>query len=455
MKLLALSLGIALVGPLSACRSKEASPSSSAPQASGAVSAQGEVSPKGAGAVPRIGGTVAAVGDHSVELKLYRSGAIEALVANAAGELASDAALLSVTAAIEGGGREQARLAYSKERGRFEGRCKGKLAPGRADIDLDAKGSAKGFIADAVVLRGPELGGDVVVSGRHSAEVFARPSGEVLAFVSDRTGVRVEGDGNVELTARVRTAAGRTEDVRLVFEPPRGCFAGKASAELAPGPIELGIAPKGTVSLEVGRLERVSLLADAAHGGEVLVAGDYSAEIVLDGKGKTVLAFVSDASGKASADANLDVNVDFGMEPAASVSLAWDARRRCYAGSLSAQADLDVKPIRVAIASANRVFVGLAASLRTVVDARLKAAAKLDGKAALDGTAKLDADAKGAATANVKAKAVAPALTAKVAVAAPKVNVDQKASASTKAGATAGGGAKAGAQAKGSIKVGF
>ncbi|HEX6765796.1 MAG TPA: hypothetical protein VF103_09975, partial [Polyangiaceae bacterium] len=268
MKVLALSLGIALFGSLRVCSSKDAAPSGAASgNAAATASATVEASAKIAEAAPRIGGSVVLVGDHSVELKLHQSGSIEALVSNAAGELVSGDATLSVTAATEGGGREATKLAFSMPHGRFEGKCKGKLAPGRADIGLEAEGkAAKGAIENAVVVRGPELGGSVLVAGGHSAELFVRPSGEVLGFVRDRAGADLKGDGNLDVKAKVRTSAGATEDVELVFEPPRGCFAGKAKGELAPGPVELGIAAKGEASAGLGRLEKISFLADAAHG---------------------------------------------------------------------------------------------------------------------------------------------------------------------------------------------
>jgi hypothetical protein len=455
--MLALSLGIALFGSLRICGSKDASPTGAASgNAAATASATGEVSAKISAAAPRIGGSVAIVGDHSVELKLHQSGSVEALVSSAVGELVSDGAELTVNAATEGGGREEAKLAFSKPHGRFHGRCKGKLAPGRVDIGLDAKGKkATGKLDEAVIVRGPELGGDVVVAGGHSAEIFVRPNGEVLGFVRDRAGADVKGDANLDVKAKVTTSAGATEDVSLVFEPPRGCFAGKAKAELAPGAIELGIAAKGAANASVGRMEKVSLLVDATHGGEVLVAGDFSAEVVLDGKGKSVLAFVADASGKAVADANLDVKVGFGADAGSSLALKWDPKKLCYHASLSADADFDVKPIRIEIGAAGKAFVGAAVSLRAVVDARLKAAAKVDANAKLQGNAKLDADAKGKAGGTVKASVTAPTANAKVSVAAPKVSVKESASGSAKAGAKAGGDAKASAKAKGSIKLGL
>ena len=457
MKMLALSLSVALASTLGSCSKKESpsgAASSEAPAA--AVSAGAEASGMISITPPRFGGSVLAIGNHLVELKLHQSGLIEGLVTDASGGVVSDGATLSVTAATEGGGREEAKLAFSKPHGRFEGRCKGKLAPGRADVGLDVKGKAlTGKIDEAVVVRGPELGGSVIVAGQHSGEVFLRPSGEVLAFVRDRAGADLKGDANLDVKARVRAGADATEEVSLVFEPPRGCFAGKAKGSLAGGAVELGIAPKGAAEVNIGRMEKVALLVDATHGGEVLVAGDYSAEVVFDGKAKTVLAFVADASGKASADANLDVKVGFDAGAAPSISLAWDPKKLCYRGSLSADADFAVKPIRLEIGAAGKAFVASAASLRALVDARLKAGAKVDADADLKARAKLAADAKANVKGSAKANVAAPAANAKVSVTAPKVNVDEKASAQAKAGAKAGGDAKASAKAKGTIKVGF
>src|SRR3982751_6371371 len=94
----ALGLGIAVIGSLAACRSKEAPPSGAASataEAAGSVAASGEAAAKFSLAAPRIGGSVTAAGDHSVELKLHRSGAVEALVSNAAGEMVGDDATLA------------------------------------------------------------------------------------------------------------------------------------------------------------------------------------------------------------------------------------------------------------------------------------------------------------------------------------------------------------------------
>jgi hypothetical protein len=456
MQKLVLSLCVALAGSLAACSKKTPATEGVAPSAAAVDTPKASAAAEGMFALkpPRIGGTVIAVGDHMVELKLFRSGLIEGLVITPSGEVVSDGAL-SVTAATEGGGKEETKLAFSKPQGRFAGRCKGKLVPGRADVSLDAKSKAQtATVNETVVVQGPELGGDVLVAGAHSAEAFVRPSGEVFAFLRDRAGAEVKGDANLEVIATAATSADASEEVSLAFEAPRGCFAGKAKGKLVAGPLELRIKPKGA-DHTFGRIENVSVVADAKHGGEVLVAGDFSGEVVLDGKAKSIAVFVLDASGKASADANLDVKVGFDADAAPAISLAWDAKKLCYMGSLSGEADFDVKPIRLEIAAAGRAFVASAASLRAVADARLKAAAKVDADADLKARAKLDADAKANVKGGAKANVSAPAATAKVSVAAPKVNVDEKASAQAKAGVKAGGDAKASAKAKGTIKVGF
>lgn len=456
MQKLVLSLCVALAGSLAACSKKTPSTEGAAASATAVDTPKASAASEGTFALkpPRIGGTVIGIGDHMVELKLFRSGLIEGLVTTQNGEVVSEGAALSVTGATEGG-KEETKLAFSKPRGRFEGRCKGKPVPGRADVSLDAEGKARsGTIDEAVLARGPELGGDVLVAGAHSAEAFVRPNGEVFVFLRDRAGVELQGDAKLDVKAAVNTSAGASEEVSLAFEAPRGCFAGKAKGALAAGPFELRIKPQGA-DHTFGRIEKVSLVADAKHGGEVLVAGDFSAEVVLDGKAKSVAVFVADASGKASAEENLDVKVGFDADAAPNISLAWDAKKLCYKGSLSGEADFDGKPIRLEIAAAGRAFVAAASSLRAVVDARLKAAAKVDADADLKARAKLDADAKANVKGGAKANVSAPAATAKVSVAAPKVNVDEKASAQAKAGAKAGGDAKASAKAKGTIKVGF
>jgi hypothetical protein len=125
----------------------------------------------------------------------------------------------------------------------------------------------------------------------------------------------------------------------------------------------------------------VSLLAEARHGGEIVLAGELAAEIAV--KGKDVGVFVLDAAGKASADANLDVKVGLGADFARELALRWESPCLCYRGSLAAELDASVQPIRIAIVADGKLAMGAAASLRAVVDARARAAGKVGTDAEL------------------------------------------------------------------------
>ncbi|HWA74648.1 MAG TPA: hypothetical protein VG937_20025 [Polyangiaceae bacterium] len=407
----------------------------------------------------RIGGNVAVVGNHSVELLLHQSGKAEALVSDGNGELVSSGIALSLSANTQSHQKESLALAYSAPRARFEGQAKAgvELASGPVELTLSVNGKAAEARLAALAVKGPEVGGNVLIVGEHSAEVLLRPTGEVLAFVRDAAGAQLSSQAGLSVNATVHVAAGGSESVALNFDAARKCFAGKVKAgvELAPGPLELSIAGKAGVSL--GRLAQVSLRADAAHGGEVLVVGDYSVELVA--KGKELHAFVFDANGKASSAANLDLRLDLAALVNPNVALTWDAASGSYRAALNGKVDFDAQPIKVTLAVDGRAFAGAAASLSGIVSARiappsLSADAKLNADAKVAADAKAGADAKLGASAKLKVPDVKANLTANaqkaasaaaaVKVEAPKVNVQKSASASTSASKT-GGSAKASA----------
>jgi hypothetical protein len=301
-----------------------------------------------------------------------------------------------------------------------------------------------------MVVKGPELGGSLVVVGEHSAELLLRTNGEIVAFVRDAAGAAVHADAGLRLSASVRTAAGASENVALEFDAARKCFVGhvKAGVELAPGPVELSITSKAGVA--IGGLSQIALRVDAAHGGEVLVVGDYSVELVA--QGKELHAFVFDASGKAMSAANLDLRLDLAALVSPNVALTWDPPSASYRAALNGKLDFDAQPIKVTLVAAGHAFVGAAASLQAVVAAKiapikLGADAKLDVNPKLDAKAKLAADAKLKVPdlkANLAANASkAASAAAQVKVTPPKVTVEKSASASV--GSKAGAGAKASA----------
>jgi hypothetical protein len=296
----------------------------------------------------------------------------------------------------------------------------------------------------------------MLVAGDFSAELFARRSGEIQAFVRDGAGADVKADAGASFRARCRAKGGGNEEIALSFDPPRASFIGKAKAgvELEPGPIEFVVDAKAGAG--IGRLEAIALEVEASHGGQLVAAGDFTVELVA--KGSEVSAFVFDASGKAHAAGDLDLELDIGADAAAASKLAlkWDAPSLSYEASFTGKGDLSLQPIRVALVAAGKAHFGAVASLQAAAKAKLNAKAKLDtdadanakldAKAKLDPKldAKLDASAKLDPKLDAKAKAsLEKGASASVKVTPPKVNVSAKQEAS--AGAKAGGGAKASA----------
>jgi hypothetical protein len=449
MRLLIVPLCLFAAGSARVCDSEEKAGAAGAASAQGTVAAGADV--KAALTRPRIGGSVAATGDYSVELALHEGGRIEALISDVKGALVSAGVKLSALVQAKGGASEKVELAFVPARGRFEARAKAgvEFAPGPIDVTLDVDGKVHaGKLRAGVVVPRPKLGGHVLAAGDFSAELFARPSGEIQAFVRDSAGADVRADAGASFKARCRAKGGASEEIALNFDPARASFVGKAKAgvELEPGPLEFVAEAKAGAG--IGRLESIALDIDVSHGGQLVAAGDFTVELVA--KGNAISAFVFDASGKAHATGDLDLKLDVGADAATNLALKWDAPSLSYKASFSGQGDLSLQPIRVALVAAGKAHFGAVMSLQAAAKANLNAKAKLDTD--LDAKAKLGADAKAKLGVNAKldpkldAKAKASlekGASAKVSVTPPKVSVSTKQEAS--AGAKAGGGAKASA----------
>lgn len=415
--------------------------------ASAEASGDAKVDAKAAIARPRIGGTVAAAGDYSVEVALHENGLIEAVVSDARGQLVSDGVKLSAQARAKGGATEKVQLAFNAPRARFEGQAKAgvELAPGPVEVALDVAGKALTCKLEAgVALPEPRLGGSVLAAGAFSAELIAKANGQIDAFVKDSSGVTVKGDTGATFKVIASAKGDAHEEIALHFDAPRACFTGnaKAGVELAPGPLELLVDAK--VGGGVGRLEGIALEAEATHGGQIVALGDYSVELVA--KGPELRAFVFDASGKAHAAGDLALTLNLGAGAGSALALKWDAPSLSYVGTATGSANLALEPIRISLVASGKAFTGALASLEAAAKARGKldvsANAKLDESAKLDANAKLDAKAKAKLDESAKASAsIAKGASASVNVTPPKVAVKQSAGAKT----TAGGGAKASA----------
>jgi hypothetical protein len=459
MRTIVTSLILVSAGFLRVCGSDS---SSNQPSASAEVAASAAVEANtGAVAKPRIGGYVLSVGQHSVELLAHQSGAVEALVSDSSGKLVSDGVGLTLRATSKAQGAQEIALAFTPPLARFEGQAKAgvELTPGPTSVTLSLGGKlAQGSVDRLPVVAAPEFGGSVLLVGDYSAEVIARADGEVLAFVKDPQGAALSSAGGLGLTANVQTSGSARESVELAFDAARKCFAGhvKAGVEIAPGALELSLRNQGRVL--VGSLERVSLRMNATHGGQVLVAGEYSLEVVPEGKLVHVYAF--DAAGKALAKADASLRLQLGLSSPRTVALDWDAASSSFTAALGADVNLRAQPIRLLLSVDGHSFEAAASSLDKVASLRLdpgKLSANGKVDVAADAAAKLGADAKVGADAKIKVPDVKANLAAGAAKAAnasaelkvvpPKINVTKSANASASTGTSAGSGAKAKASA--------
>jgi hypothetical protein len=448
-------IGVALLSTLAACAGKDETTTtqSATPAPESPNAAQG--SAKVISSVDaQIGGQVVAVGEHQVELKLFRDGYAEALIFDAQGKAIAkpESAKLTAHAIAKGDAKKDIALAWQPPMARF-------AADGRAGADLEAKPvevelafeggkSARGSLEGAVLLNGPELGGTLVVAGEHGIEIVANADGNVDALVHDRTGARVTGDANAKLDVELTGTDGKLHAIALSWNEARACFTGKTDAglKLAAGPAKIGLAGKASV-----KLPNLALRAKAEHKGRVVVAGDYSVELVADGN--ALIAYAFDASAKAHAKGDLDLAARLGS--GAFVKLAWDAPTLSYRAKIDGDFDLNVQPIVVSLKAEGKAFVGALFKADAKLDA--KANAKLDANAKANANAKVQAKApdvkakaglasNAKADANAKAGAKANVQAPKVSVSAPKVNVTKSASSSS-------GGGKAKASAGFSIGV--
>lgn len=415
-------------------------------KSNGDAAASGEVTSAAAMRL-EIGGQPVSVGEHKVELRVFADGHVEALVMDARGKAISEPEKTKLTVHATAKGAPASRtaidLAYDPVLARFTGKAAGKVDLEASPIDVELRigdATANGKIDAPVLLVGPEIGGTLFVAGKYGIELAPRADGSVEAIVRHADGARVTADANVKLEATLAAAGGATTKVALKWDAPAARFVGKADAatKLAGGPAEIAV--DGTVAAKV---PRVAVRAEAAHGGRVVVAGDYSVELVA--KGDVVTAWVFDASGAAAAKADLDLSLR--LANGAFVKLTWDVPSLSYRANIDAAIDFDASPIVVAIKADGKAFAGAALPS---IDANAKAAAKVKADADAKVEAKVDpkVDAKVDTNAGAKAKA-----DAKAKVNAPKVEV-KPVTVNKSASASAGNGGGANANAKAGFSFG-
>ncbi len=426
--------------------------------------------------IPRLGGSLMVLGEHQLELAIHQSGLVEALLFDKEGKLALEPESKDLEVQLKTGGdaEPKVQLKWDPIKARFIGHAdtKAALVPKPVRVTAKLEAGAKpttGTLTEYALLPEPRFGGTMMATGDYQTELIARPDGQLQAFLTDAEGAAVQGDAKADLEASLGAEA--DEKVRLEWSPAHACFVGKVGhqAKLAKTPIRVALKANGKT--HVGGLAGLTVTADAKHDGAMLVVGEFPVE--LSTQGEFLEAHVLDASGKASADADLGLRVLVGAHGQKGLTLEWNAPCACYRAKLDAGLHLGVSPIRVELSRQGRLYSGAALSLRAASEANLKAQGRLAAKAelgaeapALEGKAQLTPGAKAnlgaAANAKAKAKAAGQAAAsananakgkldaaAAVRIPAPKVNVKKSVSAS--AGSNKNGSAKAGVGASFSL----
>ncbi len=304
-----------------------------------------------------------------------------------------------------------------------------------------AEGAVKGQAAARAAVQA-RIGGTVIPTGDFNVEVLAFTSGRVEAIVMDAKGELVAEPAKLGLVASLAAKGNGQAKVELAWNALAVRFTGRVGAgvTLVPGPITVDLKAEGKV--EVGKLAAFNLAVEASHGGQMVMAGDYSVELV--NAGGFVTAYVFDASGKAHAAGDLALDLDAGG--ASKLKFEWDAPSLSYRAKVSGDLDLNAKPIVLSVSAGGKIALGGLAAFRTDAKAALAAEAR----------AKLAADAKLGAVAKADLKVKVPDVSAQVnatkaavakataSIRAPSVNVDINKTVGTSPSGSATAKAKAG-----------
>jgi len=317
-----------------------------------------------------------------------------------------------------------------------------------ASASAEATGAIQAKSAASVEAR---IGGTVIAAGDFAVEVLVNGGGRVEALVMDAKGALVANPEKVRLDLTVQTKAGARAKIDMKWDAPKARFVGQAAAgvELAAGAVDVTLDIDGKAS--AGAAAMVALSADAVHGGQIVVVGDYSVELLQ--QGEFVYAFAFDASGKAHAAGDLDLKLDVGGK---AFAFAWDAATMSYKAKLDAGVELDAKPVVLKLTAGGKLAVGAVASFKADARANLDAAAYAKAKLDVDAKAKvgaaLDVKAPDVSAKLAGAKAAAGSVKASAQIPSPTVKASATKSASASAGT--GGGAKANAGAKAGFSFG-
>jgi hypothetical protein len=323
--------------------------------------------------------------------------------------------------------------AEGKSAAKVEGAAK---AGAEADAELggEAEAEIEGEVAAAAAIT-PRIGGTIVAAGDYNVEVLAFVDGRVEAIVMDAEGELVADMQQLDLVATLAAEGEAKAEVDLAWDPPSARFVGavEGGVQLTPGELHVEVGVDGDASM--GTLAHLGLAVQAAHGGQVMVAGAYSVEVVA--QAGFVQAWAFDVGGQAHAKGDLDL--DMQVDGETELDLKWDPPSASYKAEFEGDLDLEAKPIVLKVEADGKAAMAAVASFHA--SANVAARGELDARAEVrPPSAKAKVEGKAGGRASAKGGA--------------KVDAKKSSSASGKASAKSGGG-KAKASASGKAKAGF
>ena len=305
-------------------------------------------------------------------------------------------------------------------------------ASAKVDADLDAEANAE---VDAEIR--PRIGGTIVAAGDYAVEILAFIDGRIEAVVMVGADGELVADASaLKVSAKLAAEGDAKADVALSWDAPSARFVGQVAADVAlvPGPVEVSVEAAGEAS--VGALAELGLAVQARHGGQVMMAGNYSLEIVA--QAEVVHAYAFDVAGQAHAAGDLDVELE--LDGGAKAKLVWDPPSASYQAKFNGGIDLEGGPVIVRVAAEGKVAIAAVQSFHA--SAAVAARGELGARAEVrPPSVSAKADASGNAGAGAKASGKASA------------KAKSEGSASGKAGVKTGGGIGGSAKAKGKVGI--
>lgn len=222
-----------------------------------------------------------------------------------------------------------------------------KMTPGvDAPASDRAAASAKALVdSEHVVEIEPRIGGTVILIDAFAVELIAFRDGRIEALVMDTGGELVADVSTLQVSTSMTIAGDGRLDIPLSWDASLARFMGSVSGEvvLLPGPVEVRIDAGGQVYKHL--IAEVGLAASAQHGGQVMMAGTHSLELVA--QAGHVYAYAFDIAGQAHTAGDLELQLE--LESGLHTKLEWDPPTARYQAKLDSALEFEGKPVTVRV----------------------------------------------------------------------------------------------------------